>query len=119
MQTWYTEGNEYYAQQLELSLSRALSAHLNPTFFPYRGNGNELLQDKKDTDGTAPPHFYGELSKTQEGCALLLKSVRLETKLFFLLLPYLFSPIFYCYVLGSSHRLYQGHTGIQPAQGPP
>jgi rapamycin-insensitive companion of mTOR len=78
MDTWHTEGNEYYIQQLELSLSRVLSTHVNSSFFPYRGNGNELSQDVKETDGTVPPHFYGELAKTKEGCAVLTKSGHLK-----------------------------------------
>lgn len=79
METWYTEGNEYYVQQLEFSLTRALGSYVNPHFFPYRGNGNELTQDAKETDGTVPPHFYGELAKTKAGCEVLVKSVRTPT----------------------------------------
>lgn len=62
-------------QQLELSLFRVLSSYTNPQFFPFRGNGNELTQEVKDIDGTVPPHFYGELTKTEEGRAFLVKSV--------------------------------------------
>ena len=74
MNSWHSEGNEYYVQQLEFSLTRVMSTQVNSNFFPYRGNGNEMSQEVKETDGTVPPHFYGELAKTQEGCAVLTKS---------------------------------------------
>ncbi len=78
MEMWYNIGNDIYVQQFELSLSRALSNVVNPSFLSYRGNGTELRSESKETDGTIPPHFYGELTKTDEGCELLKEKGHLE-----------------------------------------
>ncbi|KAI8823473.1 Rapamycin-insensitive companion of mTOR, N-term-domain-containing protein [Fimicolochytrium jonesii] len=71
---WFEEGNIQYAVRLELSVHRA--------FFPNRKSGGAKApplptQNDRDAksnvevDGTAPPHFYGELASTPEGSLLL------------------------------------------------
>lgn len=67
MDDWFQSGNQYYVTQLEVSLSNAL-----------RLDGEEARGDDDDKDvkismfdGTSPAHFYGELTKTDEGCQLL------------------------------------------------
>ncbi|KAI8088648.1 Rapamycin-insensitive companion of mTOR, N-term-domain-containing protein [Halteromyces radiatus] len=73
MDDWFEYRNQQYVIQLELSLARALvnspEKKINP--FEERVDSEldfELLQPG---DGLSPPHFYGELTKTEEGCALL------------------------------------------------
>ena len=75
MEMWFNGGNEAYVQQFELSLTRAISSVTNSSFLSYRGSGSELSTEVKETDGTIPPHFYGELTKTQQGCQLLKEKV--------------------------------------------
>ncbi|CAG8659844.1 24353_t:CDS:10, partial [Cetraspora pellucida] len=67
MDDWFQSGNQYYVTQLEVSLSNAL-----------RIDGEEARSDDDDKDvkismfdGISPAHFYGELTKTDEGCQLL------------------------------------------------
>ena len=55
------ERNHLYVVQLELLLASALGTD---------GLSNEI-QDSTTFDGTPPPHFYGELVKTEEGCQIL------------------------------------------------
>ncbi|OAD74296.1 hypothetical protein PHYBLDRAFT_111901, partial [Phycomyces blakesleeanus NRRL 1555(-)] len=64
MDEWFEHRNKHYVAQLELSLARALintpdKKSLNP------------FEERVDRDGLTPPHFYGELTKTEEGCNLL------------------------------------------------
>ncbi|GAA5961649.1 hypothetical protein JCM3765_000463 [Sporobolomyces pararoseus] len=58
LEDWYESRNYRYVVEIELSLASALQIDggvLPPTTF----------------DGTPPPHFYGELVKTSEGCEIL------------------------------------------------
>ncbi|CAO1616039.1 unnamed protein product [Sympodiomycopsis kandeliae] len=61
MEEWFNVRNHRYAVQMEVNLSRALSIHRR--------------RDDADLDaelfGPAPPHFYGELAKTPDGCEVL------------------------------------------------
>ncbi|CAO1616672.1 unnamed protein product [Jaminaea pallidilutea] len=61
MEEWYHERSLRYAVQMEVHLTRATDIHRNR-------DDRDL---EADFDGTAPPHFYGELVKTAEGCQLL------------------------------------------------
>ncbi|TPX62078.1 hypothetical protein PhCBS80983_g00632 [Powellomyces hirtus] len=76
MDYWFEHGNNHYVIRLELSLSRALSPHIpNPLIDLARdlngSTGEDLDTTSRDMDGVAPPHFYGELARTQEGTELL------------------------------------------------
>ncbi|GAA6031289.1 hypothetical protein JCM8097_005586 [Rhodosporidiobolus ruineniae] len=66
LDTWFNERNVLYVVELELALASVLQT-----------DGG--LDDSPSTfDGTPPSHFYGELVKTSEGCAILLDSGHLE-----------------------------------------
>ena len=56
MDHWFNERNQRYTIQVEVMLANAFSV--------YRPSVSEV-------DGTVPPHFYGELAKTAEGCSVL------------------------------------------------
>ncbi|GAA5852982.1 hypothetical protein JCM3766R1_000033, partial [Sporobolomyces carnicolor] len=61
LQDWFEERNHRYMVEVELSLAATLQVDggvLPPSSF----------------DGTPPPHFYGELVKTIEGCEILAES---------------------------------------------
>ncbi|SGY19034.1 BQ5605_C014g07543 [Microbotryum silenes-dioicae] len=63
LEDWYAERNLTYVIELELLMAQALRidelpSSLGPSTF----------------NGTPPPHFYGELVKTSEGCAILQDS---------------------------------------------
>ncbi|KAI8987675.1 Rapamycin-insensitive companion of mTOR, N-term-domain-containing protein [Mycotypha africana] len=74
MDDWFERGNQNYVTQLEISLARALAnTPEKKAFNPFEErvdseNDFEMLQPG---DGLSPPHFYGELTKTEEGCNLL------------------------------------------------
>ncbi|KAF8631052.1 hypothetical protein AX15_002660 [Amanita polypyramis BW_CC] len=61
MDMWFNERNIYYVVQVEVFLARA-----------FQGG---ILADEEDDmspfEGTVPPHFYGEMSKTELGCQVL------------------------------------------------
>ncbi|KAG4301192.1 hypothetical protein PCK1_002502 [Pneumocystis canis] len=54
MDSWFYEQNESYVDYVENRLSSAFS-----------------LKNSNDFNGIIPPHFYGEIIKTSEGCQLL------------------------------------------------
>ncbi|TDL23281.1 hypothetical protein BD410DRAFT_858667 [Rickenella mellea] len=61
MDMWLHERNFHYVVEVEVYLSREL-------------NFNPMEDDDDDTlafDGTVPPHFYGEMAKTDLGCQVL------------------------------------------------
>ncbi|MBW0470720.1 hypothetical protein O181_010435 [Austropuccinia psidii MF-1] len=63
MDEWYQRRNRDYVIQLEMYLSKTLNA-----------DGTRDEDDEEliaSSDGTPPPHFYGELVKTAEGRELL------------------------------------------------
>ncbi|KAJ3124003.1 hypothetical protein HK098_001434 [Nowakowskiella sp. JEL0407] len=82
MGRWFEKGNELYVTKLEISLSESLAD----------GPGKLAQNTKVDTkktepqttentettknsgSGYAPLHFYGELTKTSEGCKMLKQS---------------------------------------------
>ncbi|SAL99279.1 hypothetical protein [Absidia glauca] len=73
MDDWFEYRNQHYVMQLELSLARALvntpKKKINP--FEERLDSEFDFEALQPGDGLSPPHFYGELTKTEEGCALL------------------------------------------------
>ncbi|KAG0742053.1 hypothetical protein G6F57_008738 [Rhizopus arrhizus] len=74
MDDWFERGNQNYVTQLELSLARALinspdKKTINP--FEERTDSENDFEMLQPGDGFTPPHFYGELTKTEEGCTLL------------------------------------------------
>ncbi|KAJ7935708.1 Rapamycin-insensitive companion of mTOR, N-term-domain-containing protein, partial [Mycena leptocephala] len=63
MDTWFHERNIYYVVQVEVFLAKVFSSSSGGT-------------DKDDDEtlafeGTVPPHFYGEMAKTDLGCQIL------------------------------------------------
>ncbi|KAH7885334.1 Rapamycin-insensitive companion of mTOR, N-term-domain-containing protein [Phlebopus sp. FC_14] len=60
MDMWFHERNIYYVVQVEIFLAKVFSS--------------EAAEDDEDIlafDGVVPPHFYGEMSKTELGCQVL------------------------------------------------
>ncbi|EGG07719.1 uncharacterized protein MELLADRAFT_48033 [Melampsora larici-populina 98AG31] len=71
MDEWYRERNRDYVIQLEMYLSKVLNA-----------DGTRDEEDEEliaSADGTPPPHFYGELVKTEEGRELLRSKGHFQT----------------------------------------
>ncbi|TPX33890.1 hypothetical protein SmJEL517_g03313 [Synchytrium microbalum] len=77
MDYWYQEGNELYVTLLEVSLPLAVfdtwksPAPSTDTSPARMVNPPDLELEEMEGLATARPHFYGELAKTKEGCALL------------------------------------------------
>ncbi|CAO3672310.1 unnamed protein product [Umbelopsis ramanniana] len=74
MDDWFENRNQHYVTQLEISLHRALintpnKGTTNP--FEERIHSEHNHEAKQPGDGWTPPHFYGELTRTEEGCMLL------------------------------------------------
>lgn len=68
MDDWFLGRNDLYVNTVEASLARAFSdGQDEPT------NRLSLLNDEPDAeaDPHIPPHFYRELTRTEEGCKLL------------------------------------------------
>ncbi|KAI7903798.1 Rapamycin-insensitive companion of mTOR, N-term-domain-containing protein [Cokeromyces recurvatus] len=80
MDDWFERGNLNYVVQLELSLARALintpEKKVNP--FEERVDSENDFEALQPGDGLTPPHFYGELTKTEEGCNLLREKGHLK-----------------------------------------
>ncbi|KAJ7175920.1 Rapamycin-insensitive companion of mTOR, N-term-domain-containing protein [Mycena filopes] len=60
METWFHERNMYYVVQVEVFLAKVFSSSS-------ASDHEEALA----FDGTVPPHFYGEMAKTDLGCQIL------------------------------------------------
>ncbi|KAI0322355.1 Rapamycin-insensitive companion of mTOR, N-term-domain-containing protein [Amylostereum chailletii] len=60
MDLWFHERNIHYAVQIEVFLARAFGA------IPSDDDDEPLT-----FDGIVPPHFYGEMAKTELGCQVL------------------------------------------------
>ncbi|RDB17886.1 Target of rapamycin complex 2 subunit ste20 [Hypsizygus marmoreus] len=59
MDMWFNERNIYYVVQVEVFLAKVF---------------NSITDEDDDHlafDGTVPPHFYGEMAKTELGCQIL------------------------------------------------
>ncbi|KAI9140964.1 Rapamycin-insensitive companion of mTOR, N-term-domain-containing protein [Paraphysoderma sedebokerense] len=73
MKMWFENGNIHYVLRLELSMTKALNKkRINAN--PFERSKFEEADDSEDChgyDGMTQPHFYGELTKTEEGCTLL------------------------------------------------
>ncbi|KAH8114744.1 Rapamycin-insensitive companion of mTOR, N-term-domain-containing protein [Phellopilus nigrolimitatus] len=61
MDMWLHERNFHYVVEVEVYLSRELNFNASEDFD----------DDSQAFDGTVPPHFYGELAKTELGCEVL------------------------------------------------
>jgi len=68
MDDWFLGRNDSYVSVIEASLARAFVE--NPDEQPHRLS---LFEDEPDpeADSHIPPHFYRELTRTEEGCKLL------------------------------------------------
>ncbi|KAL9009230.1 MAG: hypothetical protein Q9173_005721 [Seirophora scorigena] len=69
MDDWFSLRNYRYVTLVEASLTRAFAALMQE---PARTDPNEPLRPQDY--GSLPPHFYRELTRTQEGCDLLRDS---------------------------------------------
>ncbi|KAJ3802454.1 Rapamycin-insensitive companion of mTOR, N-term-domain-containing protein [Lentinula aff. detonsa] len=58
MDIWFKEHNIYYVVQVEVFLAQVFSS-------------NEEEAHTLGFEGTVPPHFYGEMAKTELGCQVL------------------------------------------------
>ncbi|KAJ7675763.1 Rapamycin-insensitive companion of mTOR, N-term-domain-containing protein [Mycena polygramma] len=61
MDTWFHERNIYYVVQVEVFLAKVFSS-------------SGMADNEEDAlafEGTVPPHFYGEMAKTDLGCQIL------------------------------------------------
>ncbi|CAG8628166.1 8090_t:CDS:10, partial [Acaulospora morrowiae] len=67
MDEWFQSRNQYYVTQLEVSLANALKLDGDEV----RGDDDDKEVKMHNFDGMSPAHFYGELTKTEEGCQLL------------------------------------------------
>lgn len=65
MDDWFLGRNDTYVRLVEASMARALSGPEDRR----RQSLDEAPEEK--IHGTAPPHFYRELTRTSEGCKLL------------------------------------------------
>jgi len=61
MDMWFNERNIYYVVQVEVFLSKAFQG----------GIMADEDEDMVSFEGIVPPHFYGEMSKTELGCQVL------------------------------------------------
>ncbi|TFK28071.1 hypothetical protein FA15DRAFT_612999 [Coprinopsis marcescibilis] len=61
MDIWFNERNIYYVVQVEVFLAKVFNGASN----------RDEEDDFQVFDGTVPPHFYGEMSKTDLGCQIL------------------------------------------------
>jgi hypothetical protein len=68
MDDWFLGRNDYYVNVIEASLARAFIDHPDD-----HTNRISVFEDERDAeaDSHVPPHFYRELTRTQEGCRLL------------------------------------------------
>ncbi|KZS93708.1 hypothetical protein SISNIDRAFT_454123 [Sistotremastrum niveocremeum HHB9708] len=62
MNMWFHERNYHYVVEVEVYLAK--------TFNSLRG-GPDDEDDSPEFEGTVPPHFYGEMTKTELGCQVL------------------------------------------------
>ncbi|KAF5385668.1 hypothetical protein D9757_005476 [Collybiopsis confluens] len=58
MDIWFEEHNIYYVVQVEVFLAQVF-------------NSNDEDEHTLGFEGTVPPHFYGEMAKTELGCHIL------------------------------------------------
>ncbi|KAJ7095819.1 Rapamycin-insensitive companion of mTOR, N-term-domain-containing protein [Mycena belliarum] len=61
MDTWFHERNIYYVVQVEVFLAKVFSS----------SSFADQDDDPIAFEGTVPPHFYGEMAKTDLGCQIL------------------------------------------------
>ncbi|KAK9759943.1 hypothetical protein K7432_016516 [Basidiobolus ranarum] len=77
MEDWFERRNKNYVIHLELALSKALSNDSQqPVHSPMVGKFDDAEVDSEPDPPSVlitPPHFYGGLTRTKEGCDLLRK----------------------------------------------
>lgn len=66
MDDWCHGRNDVYVTQVEASLAQAMTS-----FDRNQAKAEDHHDPSPTTQGQAPPHFYRELARTQEGCRLL------------------------------------------------
>lgn len=66
MDDWFLGRNDTYVASIEAVLAKALSGPYDPNKQSAEDN-----QEQQQSVGSAPPHFYRELTRTAEGCKLL------------------------------------------------
>ena len=69
MDDWFHGRNEEYVRSLEANYERSLSINEDDGAEAYLYQPS--LTDFRPFTGVAPLHFYGELTKTAEGCRIL------------------------------------------------
>jgi rapamycin-insensitive companion of mTOR len=68
MDDWFLGRNDSYVELIEASLARAFVDHQDEPSNRISSFGDE---EDAEADSHIPPHFYRELTRTQEGCQLL------------------------------------------------
>ncbi|KAL9082136.1 MAG: hypothetical protein Q9159_006677 [Coniocarpon cinnabarinum] len=77
MDDWFLGRNETYVRLVEASVGKALSRPQNQHAQRQSRNlSEEFVEDQHQ--GSAPPHFYRELTRTAEGCRLLERKGHFE-----------------------------------------
>lgn len=72
MDDWFLGRNDSYVGVIEAVLARAFSFSDPPEDRGRKSLDEDLLEPEKvDNDVSVPPHFYRELTRTEEGCKLL------------------------------------------------
>ena len=74
MDDWFLGRNDSYVAVVEASLARALSDTVPEkpsTQLPLYSAMDDAAQIEPQDYGVVPPHFYRELTRTEEGCKLL------------------------------------------------
>lgn len=76
MDEWFNERNQRYVVEVEVMLANFFSIYRkSPSSASSAANGasasTTTSTDTAAGDGVVPPHFYGELAKTPEGCRIL------------------------------------------------
>lgn len=74
MDDWFLGRNDSYVAVIEASLARAMAIDPTPVKQTQQYHTYNAIEEPSSTDqelGIVPPHFYRELTRTQEGCKLL------------------------------------------------
>ena len=77
MDEWFNERNQRYVVEVEVMLADFFSIYRKSSSATNVANGPSASSSLSSTtpdpaqDGVVPPHFYGELAKTPEGCRIL------------------------------------------------
>jgi rapamycin-insensitive companion of mTOR len=77
MDDWFLGRNDSYVAVIEASLARALATDPTPVKQTQQYPLYNAVEEPSPSDqefGVVPPHFYRELTRTQEGCKLLSRT---------------------------------------------